>query len=251
MRLKNAMIRVFGMTALIFTTLTGIAQTGEIIGTIQDEKGEILPFTPIVTLFSGDQKVITVETDGNGKFVIKPVAPGAYDVLITQVGMKSQKQTNVIVGGDKTSFLKVVLKEDVTMVGSIDVFPHYQSMVSLTMTVGKMIDAEEIKHFGGERNMVGLISGMVPTVTPTDDGKDVYIRGSRRGATGYVVDDMRVLGSFDVPTLSVQGVTVYTGGLPAMYGDVTGGLVVISTKSYFSGLSQKNAMRNKIIDNQQ
>ena len=36
-----------------------------------------------------------------------------------------------------------------------------------------------------------------------------------------------------IPGIAVGSVKVYTGGIPAAYGDVTGGVIVVETKSYF------------------
>ncbi len=47
-----------------------------------------------------------------------------------------------------------------------------------------------------------------------------------------------------VPGSSIGSLTVYVGGVPAKYGDVTGGVVVIETKSYFDLYNQwKNTQR--------
>jgi outer membrane receptor protein involved in Fe transport len=35
-----------------------------------------------------------------------------------------------------------------------------------------------------------------------------------------------------IPSSAIGSISVYTGGLPAKYGDTTGGVVVIETKSY-------------------
>jgi len=44
-----------------------------------------------------------------------------------------------------------------------------------------------------------------------------------------------------VPPTSIASFTIYTGGLPARYGDVTGGAVAIETKSYFDLYMQQQA----------
>ena len=36
-----------------------------------------------------------------------------------------------------------------------------------------------------------------------------------------------------VPSCAIQRMKIYTGGLPAKYGDTMGGVVVMETKSYF------------------
>jgi hypothetical protein len=61
-----------------------------------------------------------------------------------------------------------------------------------------------------------------------------------------MIDGEKVIGSFDVPSQSVRGMTVYTGGVPACYGDFTGGLVMITTKSFFNGLQTKKQMYEDI-----
>jgi len=44
-----------------------------------------------------------------------------------------------------------------------------------------------------------------------------------------------------VPNEAINSFSVYTGGVPAKYGDVTGGIVAIETKSYFDLWQQRNA----------
>jgi len=52
-----------------------------------------------------------------------------------------------------------------------------------------------------------------------------------------------------LPSLAIENVTMFTGGVPAMYGDVLGGVVIVTSKSYFSGIREKN-MRNHRIREQ-
>jgi outer membrane receptor protein involved in Fe transport len=58
----------------------------------------------------------------------------------------------------------------------------------------------------------------------------------------YFVDGMKVGSALSgVPNDAINSLSVYTGGLPAKYGDVTGGVVAIETKSYFDLYQQRNA----------
>ena len=47
-------------------------------------------------------------------------------------------------------------------------------------------------------------------------------------------------GDANIPGLAIGSVKVYTGGVPARYGDFTGGCIVIETQSYFNWLSSLN-----------
>ena len=47
-----------------------------------------------------------------------------------------------------------------------------------------------------------------------------------------MVDGVRVIGSLYVPINAIYELNIITGGIPANYGDVTGGIVEITTKGY-------------------
>jgi hypothetical protein len=49
----------------------------------------------------------------------------------------------------------------------------------------------------------------------------------------YMVDGVKTSTVGAVPGCSIGRMMVYTGGLPAKYGDTLGGVVVMESKSYF------------------
>lgn len=57
---------------------------------------------------------------------------------------------------------------------------------------------------------------------------NVYVRGARADANSYYIDGIRVRG-IDVPNSMINSIQIYTGGVPANYGDVTGGVISVST----------------------
>jgi outer membrane receptor protein involved in Fe transport len=47
------------------------------------------------------------------------------------------------------------------------------------------------------------------------------------------LDGVKISGGVPrVPPSAISSVSVYTGGLPARYGDVTGGVIVFETRTY-------------------
>lgn len=62
---------------------------------------------------------------------------------------------------------------------------------------------------------------------------DLHIRGGRANANAYYIDGVRVTGGSlpAVPKSAIESVNVITGGVPANYGDATGGIVTIETRS--------------------
>ena len=74
----------------------------------------------------------------------------------------------------------------------------------------------------------------------------------------YIVDGVKITGGRPtLPSASIQAMRVYTGGVPAKYGDVLGGVIMVETKSYFDyysiwkGEQEMKAYKesqNKVID---
>jgi hypothetical protein len=73
---------------------------------------------------------------------------------------------------------------------------------------------------------------MSSEVRMSDDG-ELMFRGARKGDMIYVLDGIKSNEVFNVPSCAIGKMMVYTGGLPAKYGDTLGGAIILETKSYF------------------
>ena len=57
---------------------------------------------------------------------------------------------------------------------------------------------------------------------------------------------MKIYGTVPTfPAVAISSYSVYTGGLPAKYGDTSGGVIEIETKSYFDLYNQRMAELNE------
>jgi outer membrane receptor protein involved in Fe transport len=101
--------------------------------------------------------------------------------------------------------------------------------------------ALQIRTNATRKDPVSMIAKFTPGVTKAANGDGLYFRGSRTDAMCYYVDGVKMQTMTGVPPDAINSITVYTGGLPAKYGDVTGGVVAIETKSYFDLYQQRNA----------
>ena len=102
-------------------------------------------------------------------------------------------------------------------------------------TSGKTITSDEIKNLP-TRN-INALAATSAGLASADEGDAISIRGSRSNATDYYVDGIRVQGNL-IPESEIDQLQVITGGIEAQYGDVTGGIISITTKgpsSKFSG----------------
>ncbi len=75
------------------------------------------------------------------------------------------------------------------------------------------------------------IAPTVGGVNATNDLFDISIRGARSTQNAYYIDGIRVNSLDGIPKSFIKNVTVITGGLPACYGDATGGVILVEGKN--------------------
>lgn len=78
---------------------------------------------------------------------------------------------------------------------------------------------------------VRTVDGVASTVggVQTDYDGNISIRGGRTDGNAYYIDGMRVRNA-NIPKSAINNVNVITGGIPANYGDLTGGIIAVETK---------------------
>jgi len=227
--------KLYSLAIVLAIALPSFAQpgSGSLKGKIKDEKtGETIPFAAVV-IKQGDAQIAGTATDINGSYTIKPLAPGRYDLYVQVVGYNSKLIKGVLINSDKISF------QDVSLVSGIelDEFEVVDYVVPLIDrdggASGGTVTAEDIAKM--PLRDASSIATTVAGVTSDADG-DLNVRGARAENTYYYIDGVKVIGSSTVPKSAMQEVSVITGGVPANYGDVTGGIVNITTKGASSNL---------------
>jgi Ca-activated chloride channel family protein len=95
---------------------------------------------------------------------------------------------------------------------------------------GATITREDISRLPA-RSVNGIIVN-VGGVNSIEGSNSIHFRGSRSDGNTYYLDGIRVKSADQIPKSYINGVQVITGGIPANYGDVTGGVVAVESKSY-------------------
>jgi hypothetical protein len=224
------MVRNFYLTivGILLFTLPALSQTGAgtLKGTIKDAKtGEPIPFANVVVENGGIQAGAG-QSNINGEFLIKPITPGSYDVKTSYVGYKPIKTTGVVISGGKITTLDVKLESSVVEIKTFEVVEYDVPLIDDYQ--GKTVTKEEI--YALPTRNVQSVAATTAGVTQSDEGDAVNMRGSRDDATFYIIDGIKVRGSTNLPQQGIEQIQIITGGLPAMYGDVTGGLISITTR---------------------
>lgn len=228
---------LFMLFALLLAATGAIyAQNGEIQGKVTDAKtGETVPFATVQLTVNGSLQA--AQTDFDGYYSIKPLPAGAYDVKVTYVGYADQETRGVIVNSDKITFLDVKLSLDSEILEEVEIKAYKVPLMQADQTsTGSTVTKEEIVNL--PTRSVNSIAANTAGVYQKDEGGGINVKGSRSDATDVYIDGIKVRGGSNLPQSSIEQLTVVTGGVPARYGDATGGIINITTRgpsSKFAG----------------
>lgn len=213
---------------------------GTLQGTVKDKKtGETLPFVSVVVENKGT-RVAGGQTDFDGNYTIKPIDPGTYDVIVSYVGYQPMKQTGVVINSNKITFLNIDLSSGVEL-KEFEVVKYQVPLIDKDGGAsGGTVTRDQIAKMP-QRSAAGL-AVTVAGASDAGTGGGISIRGARSDNTYYYIDGVKVPAGAGtgLPKSAIEEVQVITGGVPANYGDVTGGLINITTRGpsrqFFGGL---------------
>jgi len=240
--MKNNLKQLLGTIAFISLTSLGIAQntTGEIKGLITDEQHNPAMGAEIKAL-QGGVVIKNAVADMDGKYSIKPLQPGSYEVLVSYTGYKINRYAKVTVEVETSSYLDSEMELN-TLIGFEVVAnkPWEKPMVDVSYITMHQLSFEQLSVMPVSKGDVNaMIANISSDIIVTDNG-EIFSRGSRAGSSKYYVDgDILPFGN-EVSGMAIQNLSVITGGIPAQYGDGTGAVIVINTRDYFSGIAEKN-----------
>ncbi len=219
---------LFTVGILLFANALVFSQSGTLKGKIKDKGSkEPIPFANIIVEAGGTQ-IGGTTTDIDGNYTIKPITPGKYDVKATYVGYKPLMISGVIINADKITFLDVEMESTSIALATFEKIDYKVPLISKdkTSTGGTMTSEEIAKMPTRSADAVATTVGGVFS----SDGERGSVRGSRTEGTVMYIDGMKVRGSNSLPQAAIEEVTVITGGLPAQYGDATGGVISVTTR---------------------
>ncbi len=145
-------MKVFLFFLLFWQVNFAQSQIGTLQGVVVDENHEPLPFVKVI-VYSSDEKqsfISGVESDFDGRFNIRNLAPGVYDVQLSDYafGLDTIRIENVKIQLDQITMLDTVEMTQIEFTDCI-CLPYYPSEVKRSMDpFGRSIkiESEDIKR---------------------------------------------------------------------------------------------------------
>lgn len=246
----KTIILTFILTAYFAINILG-QSAGSLKGKVLDYKTNE-PLIGANVFLDVQGSIVGTTTDVDGRFSIKPLSPGTYEVNISFIGYTPEKKSATVYPGEPTFMKEIKLTQGIIIGGDDglvinggakkeDIFvidPNKIGKVALT--------SEDINNIAGSQDISMVIRVTNSDVQVSNDGKDIFFRGSRSGTSAYYVDGMKLDDlSFNLPSCAVGSIVVYSGGIPSQYGDVTGGVIIIESKSYFDVRTERRRLANE------
>lgn len=220
------MLRKLLFTIGIMLAINSLAfPQGTLKGKMTDGK-EPIPYANII-IVQGGKQFGGAQSDMDGNYTIKPIPPGKYDVKASYIGYKTSITTGVLINADKITFLDLKMVSTVNELEVVEVV-YEKPLISKDNTQsGESMSSDEIKRVPG-RTAQSVATSMAGV--QGNDGAMGSVRGSRTDGTVTYIDGVKVSGTSSLPKSAIEEVSMVMGGVPAKYGEATGGVLNITTK---------------------
>lgn len=217
--------------ALLFSgALSAQVNLGSVKGKVYDDMNQ--PIIGARVWIEQGGSITGTKSSVTGDFQIDALKPGLYTINFSA----SQRDTIIMAGvevrPDKITLMDTIVMNPMSVEGGVIIVEYKPN--KLDVEISRLeLETEDIKHSLNLRDPVGMFVSYHSDINQMEGSTDVIIRGSRPGDVVYFVDGVKSDNLNGVPGAGIGSMQGYTGGIPAKYGDTTGGVIILETKSYF------------------
>ena len=218
---------------------------GEIVGKMYEKSDSENPAYDATVWVEHAGAKIRSKVDMDGRFRISAVPIGKHKLHAIYLG-DSLKET----------IIASVKADGITNVGRINILEGLVDLEGVTIrgTKEPLIDFGDvgIRRISAEDIMLSPVRNSPKQLIISrnsdikmDANGDLMIRGARAGDMTYFIDGIKMDDVKAIPSVAIGGMTVYSSAIPAKYGDTTGGVIMMETKSYHDLWRARKIMKEK------
>ncbi len=232
------------LVAFVFTAFNTFA-SGSVRGVVKDSKTNLpLEDVQIIAKLNGIYQA-DVYTNDKGVYDIKSLPSGSYSLIFKALGYQEMELQGIKINDDEALVMKPVLMSvplSGGVIGIVDVVAVKNPPLRQGQ-IGTHITGENIQKT--KQNSLAKIVGVTAGVYTKNGGAPSFL-GSRSNQTGTFIGGVKVIGSIPLIPDALNEVSVITGGVPAQYGDFTGGAINVTFKTptlaYINVFDYSNSM---------
>ena len=138
--------------------ISSFAQKGQIAGTVTDAKSEEA-LIGVTILIEGTTNGAT--TDLNGKYLIKDLNPGSYNLTASYVGYESKTAYNVVVKTGGNPDVNFQLSEAVEELEGVTVTANpFEKSLETPLSIQKLSQEEVATYPGGNNDIAKVVQSL-------------------------------------------------------------------------------------------
>jgi len=202
-----------------------------IMGTVSDDSdGSALPGVNIIIKGT----YYGTASDGEGRFFIRDISPGAYDIEFSMIGYTQQLIAGIELTAGETKTLEVKLKttvlalgQEVTVIGERPIIDADATSSSVSVRSseleGKIVE-----------NVTDIISQQMGVA---ESDNEIHIRGGRADEGQFIVDGLAIkdpltgaTSNLYINANAIEELEFITGGFNAEYGQAMSGIIDVKLK---------------------
>lgn len=201
---------------------------GNIIGYVKDGDGHPLDFQTVI-IKQGQTAKANILTDDDGMYEVRSLEPGRYTIVVSASSEFPEfTMENFMVKSDQTNYAPdIILKADANEITGV-VITAKEPLIDKGGSTKTTMSREDIENLA-PRSPAELVKTQAGVIEDEGSGA-ISIRGSRPEDNYYYIDGVKVRGSSNIPKGAIEEISIFVSGLPASYGDVTGGVISVTTR---------------------
>jgi hypothetical protein len=254
-----------GILAFALALLTGgtliAGTTASISGTVTDPSGAVIAGATVVATNLDTAVTTTVSTNTQGFYSFQELPLGKYSITVTQAGFKSYVQTGIVLNVNDALVIDVALQvgqatEKVEVLSSALHVDTESTQMGEVITGKEMTDVPLVTRSytdlltlqpgvaPSQSQMTGAFAGpfisagfAAPLVSGDLNSGAYSVNGMRESENGFIlngvlVQELGFSGAGAIPNLdSLAEFRILTNNFDAEYGNYSGGLINVVTKS--------------------
>ena len=265
------------ITVVLIASAARAEVGGKITGVVKDQTGSVIPGVTVVISNTQTGVKLSTTTDQDGVFTFPVLSVGQYQIDVTSDAFKSFRKTGLVIDINSALVLDVTLQVK-EQDQSIMVMENTAQVETTDTQLGQVLGSKKVTEIplngrsytdlfatqvgvtplttsGAGNSTSGGGFGTVPVAGATNTGQ-FSINGQREDANGFSLNGASVQEGIGqqagiIPNLdSIAEFRILTSNTDAEYGNYSGGLINVVTKSggnAFHG-STFEFLRNTVLD---
>ena len=222
---------------------------GSISGLVRDTSGAVIPHAEVVAIDAATGVSHTLRTDAAGFYSFTALPIGVYQVRVRQQGFREFVQTGLMINANSALRVDATLQVgEETQTVTVSATAVHVETTSTQM--GEVIGSTKITTVPLNGRSYTDLLALQPGVVPLNSGEygspavsgdlnpgNLSVSGQREDANGFMVNGGDVeeplsMGTTIIPNLdSIAEFRILTNNFDAEYGNYSGGLINVITKS--------------------